>query len=411
MKRCIVIALSLAASVARRPQGEAIPLSRQSGFTLLEVMIAVVVATLIAAAMLPNYPEMVNQKRADITVARMLVLSEAAQAFITDASPPAWPDQANNCADALNVLDAGGYIAGMGPVSPWQTNYAFTCPGGAAGAFNIAVGSVLEDWAQYMSNSLPASTMSASAGAPPTRTVTGSFPRPATLSGAGAPNLNDVLWRTDQSGGTNPERNRMDTAIDMNNQNINNTNEIEWANSKLTNQGGGSIELGSQTGGPGTGNPRIDFHVAGGVAGSPQGDLRIIASRDALSGMTLMDFVGDMVRAKDLVVTDAGNHRISEGVYEVALVAPEEVITKPTCGAGLTPRIYMALTEFAESDEVESADEILGIRVEALDAPAGAWTARFYVTTFTGTIHSGQAVPFADAAPVNKAIAIVKCGV
>lgn len=177
-----------------------------TGFTLLEITVAVAVASIIAAAAIRTLPDQIRRAKSDATIAQVMLLGEAAQAY--EFTEGEWPDEANNCADAFATLTTATpgaavvpgvtYVEGLDIVSPWGTDYEFTCVPGDR-QFRLTVAST-DEFSGYIANGVPAATVTDDE-------TTSLFPRAEFI-----PNLTQVLYR-DDSGGV--ERNTMRTDLFM----------------------------------------------------------------------------------------------------------------------------------------------------------------------------------------------------
>lgn len=179
---------------------------RSQGFTLLEITVAVAIASVLAAVAVRSLPDKIRRAKSDATIAQVMLLGEAAQAY--EFTEGEWPDEVNNCAGAFAVLTnptpAGAvvpgvtYVEGLDIESPWGTNYEFACVPGDR-QFRLTVAST-NDFSGYIANGVPAATVAADE-------TTSLFPRAEFI-----PNLTQVLYR-DNSGGV--ERNTMRTDLFM----------------------------------------------------------------------------------------------------------------------------------------------------------------------------------------------------
>ncbi len=173
------------------------------GFTLLELAIFLVVLSIIAVVSIPNLREDINAQIINLTAGEIQYISESARLFAgrPDFGNGEWPDQANLCADAINVMlntpDFG--FAGIDQTSPFGEDYETECDAERT-FFRISV-DTLEEVSGTIANTLPATTVD---GATTVTTV----PLPATLVA-----LNPILHRSFDI--SNPFLNQMETALEV----------------------------------------------------------------------------------------------------------------------------------------------------------------------------------------------------
>lgn len=169
---------------------------KQRGFTLLEAMVILFGAMIIAVAMMPDYNSVIGEERSQQVVQETTTIGESAKAWLFFNGT--WPDQANGCVDAINVMKAGvGYLAaGIDGTNPYGTAYVTSC---TADAFSITQ-DVDQDWAGLIVNMLPVTQAS------DVDTIVSAFP-PA---GAGS-GLRNLLYNQPMPG--NPAANTMDTDL------------------------------------------------------------------------------------------------------------------------------------------------------------------------------------------------------
>lgn len=186
----------------------------QAGFTLIEIEIAIAISTLLLVALLPSQIVQAKDTVADVTGSQIFALSQASEAYLT--AQGTWPTQTANCANFANFITA---LQGNGSTIP---NYIGNFPStpAAGGAFTISCTPQLltisvdfqdANLAQYEASKLPVASVSGTV-------LTTSYT--ALL----VPLLENVLYRVVVPG--HPELNQMETAIDMNSNNINNGGQI-----------------------------------------------------------------------------------------------------------------------------------------------------------------------------------------
>lgn len=188
----------------------------QQGLVLLEIVIGLLILAIILPLLVPNWPEIVGRNISDRTIAETNTIWDAARTFY--ATNGEFPDQANNCADSLTVLEAGGFIGNVGPNNAWGNAITTTCaPGDPAMSVEQAIPA---DWQSYVLGQLAASAdinvtdISTVIAAPGTSAQ--AFTQLSRVAVAGRPELN-----------------RMETDLDMNGNDINNLQDLT-ANGTIT---------------------------------------------------------------------------------------------------------------------------------------------------------------------------------
>lgn len=181
----------------------------QQGLVLLEIVIGLLILGIILPLLVPNWPEIVGRNISDRTIAETNTIWDAARNFY--AINGEFPDQANNCADSLTVLEAGGFIGNVGPNNAWGNAISTTCaPGDPAMSVEQAIP---EDWQGYVLGQLAASAdinvtdISTVIAAPGTSAQT--FTQLSRVAVAGRPELN-----------------RMETDLDMDGNSITNLQDL-----------------------------------------------------------------------------------------------------------------------------------------------------------------------------------------
>ncbi|WNZ87442.1 MULTISPECIES: competence type IV pilus major pilin ComGC [Pseudomonas] len=101
-------------------------LKRQSGFTLLELMVVLAIISIIAALTTPNMISEINQRRAELTAAETTMIMDAARSYRIDKG--AWPGNAT-CSDAISVLrnSTPAYLAGITVMNKYNSPYSSSC--------------------------------------------------------------------------------------------------------------------------------------------------------------------------------------------------------------------------------------------------------------------------------------------
>ncbi|MBT4838894.1 MAG: prepilin-type N-terminal cleavage/methylation domain-containing protein [Methylococcales bacterium] len=333
-------------------------LKKHQGFTMVELLITLFLGGMVTAAMVPNYADEWNERRANIAAAEVWSIVEASQKFIVDNTT--WPDQANNCAGAFATLGAA-YLGGMDATSPWGTTYTTSCNNANPVSFSVSIATSGE-YAGFLVNSLPATTAS---GATTTTTV----PTPSGLPGLQA------LLPLDGS-------RAMTGALDMGNNNINNvvnlsainvtasnnvtspfidttdlrsTRNVFWAGGTSTSEGpllkndqGGSIELG---GTQNNSTSYIDFHRSAGQDFNTRiiNDLdnrltiranttRFLNSSNGSNGRVEAGTItADSISVNGISIEARLPNYVHKATY---FGASNNIVPKPTCNGG-TPKVII----------------------------------------------------------------------
>lgn len=168
---------------------------RNSGFTLLEMAVALAVLSLMAAYMTPNFLEQINEDRAHATIQETQAILDAARVYRRETGT--WPGGAT-CATAWTVLTTGAtpYLAGVTANNKYNSPYVLSC---TANNFRVQQ-NLTADWDSYVANKLPATTITNAA----TYTIASSVGIPGTepalsskLSRIATGDPEDVTMRTD----------------------------------------------------------------------------------------------------------------------------------------------------------------------------------------------------------------------
>lgn len=287
----------------------------QKGFAILELMVATLIATSIGIGLLRQEITQFEEDISQLVAAEILTLHDAARNFYSDTG--VWPDQANNCADALNVLRAGGYIIGFNE-NRWGTGFITTCPGAPALNFLVSAAAPVDRYAAATAARVLSPQLAGNV-------VTSSIPIPGA-----EPALGNFLSRVAVPGA--PEVNRMETNIDMDGNDINNVGTITgpgggavtidnlnintamaWGDSRLNvdPNGRGDIDFGINNGNPGSPNsPFFNFYSQGLLLGNlhaDNSDTLVVDQMNLEVGQNL-DVVGDALMQGGLDVT--GNFEV-----------------------------------------------------------------------------------------------------
>lgn len=173
---------------------------RSRGFTLIEVQVALLIATVGTLLLIPSFFERAESKVADSAIHQMYTVGDASVRHSQDLGT--FPDEANGCAGAIDTLIASGYLVGFQQrggnyVTSWGSPIVTSC---TALRMDVTNSAPEDRWAQKMANTLGSASITGT-------TVTTSFSR-STI------NDNQYLFRVAVPG--QPERNRMETDLDMN---------------------------------------------------------------------------------------------------------------------------------------------------------------------------------------------------
>lgn len=203
---------------------------KQSGFTLIELVVVMAVMALIAALMTPNMMEELNLRRANLTAEDTSAILDAARSY--RVATATWPGGAT-CATAINVLKTGGYLGAMSTDNRYNNPITTSCN---ARTFSVSQ-SAVEDWDGYLVNSIAGTEITA----PATFQITSTVGIPGS-----EPALSSKLSRVATG---NLEDNRMRTTLYMGGQDVNEAGDINFsqANPRLTAQSG-SLTLSAQNG-------------------------------------------------------------------------------------------------------------------------------------------------------------------
>lgn len=198
----------------------------QRGFTLIELAIALAIASMAALVAAPSYIEELNDRRANVTIQETQTILDAARVYRQQTG--AWPDT-GTCANAMAVLKgtAPPLLAGIGTTNKYNANISTSC---TAATFSVDQ-NIIQDWDGVVANGLPGSQVINAAA----HTVRSTVGIPGSESG-----LYDKLSRTNTG---DPELNTMRTNLHLGNNNIDGANDISTA----TVNAAGNIQAGSLT--------------------------------------------------------------------------------------------------------------------------------------------------------------------
>ena len=168
---------------------------RNSGFTLLEMAVALAILSLMAAYMTPNFLEQINEDRANATIQETQAIMDAARVYRRETGT--WPGGAT-CSTAWTALTTGAnpYLAGVTANNKYNSPYILSC---TSNNFRVQQ-NLTADWDSYVANKLPGTTITN----PATYTIASSVGIPGTepalsskLSRIATGNPEDVTMRTD----------------------------------------------------------------------------------------------------------------------------------------------------------------------------------------------------------------------
>lgn len=115
--------------------------NRQSGFTLIEVMVVVVILGVLAALIVPNVIGQGDKARAGTTVSTLATVSNSLDLYRLDNGKYPTTQEGldaliNKPASASNWLQ-GGYIKGGMPKDGWGNDLQYIAPGSNGRAYDL----------------------------------------------------------------------------------------------------------------------------------------------------------------------------------------------------------------------------------------------------------------------------------
>lgn len=261
----------------------------QRGLLLLEIVIGLLILAIILPLLVPNWGEIVGRNVSERTIEETLTMWDASRNYYARNSE--WPDESNNCADALTVLEAGDFIGNVGPDNAWDGAIVTSCTPNTA-VMEITQ-TVVAEWRSYILGQLPASSEVGAAG------VATVIPAPGTSA-----QTFTHLSRTAVAG--RPELNRMETNIDMDGNNIDGAGTVTAEEVTLSTTGVELSSLGSwEQGTPGTNFSKPT------CPGGKTSDLNIIPVRICTNPSSTLP-----IERLDFQITDFGTYwRVQPQVF------------------------------------------------------------------------------------------------
>ena len=108
--------------------GKRLPSARQSGFTLLELLVVIVIIGLLSGLVVPRYFNTMGKSKAKVAKAQMAALEKALEQYRLDVGRYPTVEQ------GLEALSApppgvarwqGPYLKGTVPMDPWDRGYIY----------------------------------------------------------------------------------------------------------------------------------------------------------------------------------------------------------------------------------------------------------------------------------------------
>lgn len=142
-----------------------------------------------------------------------------------------------------------------------------------------------------------------------------------------------------------PTLNRMNTAIDMGGNNLNNTNAVNAATVTTSSHAtvGGNLTVASGYAYVGSATVVGDMNVGGDVVVG--GNETILGGLAVAGGASV---AGDVV-ANDFLIGSMGNQPLSKAVMGSGIYAPDATVAKPTCKTGQSPQIFVMPAWFSDN--------------------------------------------------------------
>jgi len=331
--------------------------SKQGGSFLIEAIIAMIIMSSFYYYSAMNITSDMHYKISKGTTEEIRSFSQDAAAYM--AANGEWPDEANLCVDAFNIMQAAGLInANLDDLSPRRNQYGFSC---TPTEFSISVAYKDADYANGAANSLGRSyvtgdVLTKTRGLPGTEPIVEGLVR---LDGTNGPMTGDHAF-----GGYD----------------VSGVGSLGWGTSgELKDDQGGSIDLGDSLS-VGTA-PYIDFSFGTGAAQ----DYNVRISNDG-DGQLTLDAANTLMtggaEVDDMVVRSI-NRSSSQAVYDVRLIDTGDSVDQPNCPAGLSAEVFSSLSSCASgaTSEFYSAHDI-----QPTDNGDGTWSIDVQLNTTSGWI-------------------------
>lgn len=98
------------------------------GFTLIEILVVISLVALITYYGVDQYLGKVYEQMLDRAVSQTLHLGIVAQSFLVSDADYLWPDQQNNCADAITKMHERGFLFDKHATNVWGQSIILSCP-------------------------------------------------------------------------------------------------------------------------------------------------------------------------------------------------------------------------------------------------------------------------------------------
>jgi prepilin-type N-terminal cleavage/methylation domain-containing protein len=126
----------------------------QRGFTLIELAIALAIASLAAIAAAPSFIEELNDRRANVTIQETQTILDAARVYRQQTG--LWPDT-GTCSNAMAALKGTSppLLAGIDTKNKYNATITTSC---TSNTFSVAQ-DIIQDWDSVVANGLPATSV------------------------------------------------------------------------------------------------------------------------------------------------------------------------------------------------------------------------------------------------------------
>lgn len=98
------------------------------GFTLVEILVVVSLMALITYYGADQYLGKLYEQMLDRALSKTLHLGIVAQSFLVSDSDYLWPDQQNNCIDAITKMHERGFLFDQHEKNVWGESIVLSCP-------------------------------------------------------------------------------------------------------------------------------------------------------------------------------------------------------------------------------------------------------------------------------------------